>query len=44
MVQKSATLLPEVERDYGSLQNFIDGAWVDSTATEWLEDTNPATG
>ena len=44
MVQKSATLLPEVQRDYGSLKNFIDGAWVDSTATEWLEDTNPATG
>ncbi len=44
MAQKAATLLPEVQRNYGDLKNFIGGKWVDSTATEWLDDTNPATG
>jgi malonate-semialdehyde dehydrogenase (acetylating)/methylmalonate-semialdehyde dehydrogenase len=44
MAQKTATLLPEVQRNYGDLKNFIGGKWVDSTATEWLDDTNPATG
>ncbi len=44
MAQKTATLLPEVQKSYGDLKNFIGGKWVDSTATEWLDDTNPATG
>ena len=24
--------------------NFVNGQWVDSKATEWLDVTNPATG
>ncbi len=44
MAQTTATLLPEVQRSYGDLKNFIGGKWVDSTASEWLDDTNPATG
>ena len=44
MAQKAATLLPEVQKSYGDLKNFIGGSWVDSTAAEWLDDTNPATG
>ena len=44
MAQKTATLLPEVEKNYGDLKNFVGGRWIDSTATEWLDDTNPATG
>jgi malonate-semialdehyde dehydrogenase (acetylating)/methylmalonate-semialdehyde dehydrogenase len=44
MAQKTATLLPEVQKNYGDLKNFVGGKWVDSTATEWLDDTNPATG
>ena len=24
--------------------NYVNGQWVESTATEWLEVTNPATG
>ena len=44
MAQKTATLLPEVQANYGDLRNFIGGSWVDSHAAEWLDDTNPATG
>ncbi len=44
MTQQTSTLLPEVKKHYGDLKNFIAGKWVDSTATEWIEDTNPATG
>ena len=44
MVQQKATSLPEVQANYGDLKNFIGGKWVDSHATEWLDDTNPATG
>jgi len=43
MVQKT-TLLPEVRRHYGDVKNYIDGKWVDPSAKEWLDDTNPATG
>ena len=43
MAQKT-TLLPEVKKHYGDLKNFIGGAWVESSASEWLDDTNPATG
>jgi len=42
MVQR-ATLLPEVKKHYGDLKNFVGGQWVDASATEWLDDTNPAT-
>ncbi len=44
MAQPKATLLPEVQKSYGDLRNFIGGKWVGSTASEWLDDTNPATG
>ena len=44
MAAQTSTLLPEVKKHYGDLKNYIGGTWVDSTATEWLEDTNPATG
>ena len=44
MAQKTATLLPEVQKSYGDLKNFIGGKWVPSTAAEWLDDTDPATG
>ncbi len=44
MVTQTATLLPEVKKDYGDLKNYIGGKWVPSSATEWLDDTNPATG
>src|SRR6202035_674724 len=26
------------------LLNYIDGSWIESKVTEWLEGTNPATG
>lgn len=44
MAQKTATLLPEVQTSYGTLKNLIGGKWVDSTAQEFLDDPNPATG
>ncbi len=44
MTSHTSNLLPEVKTHYGDLKNFIGGKWVDSSATEWLEDTNPATG
>src|SRR5437870_4882211 len=37
-------LLPEVRSHYGDLQNYVGGAWRTPQATEWIEDTNPATG
>lgn len=43
MAQKT-TLLPEVKKHYGDVKNYIGGEWRESTATEWLDDTNPATG
>ncbi len=43
MATRAATLLPEVKQDYGDLKNFIGGEWVPSSATEWLDDMNPAT-
>ena len=43
MARKAATL-PEVKSHYGDLKNFIGGEWRASSATDWLEDTNPATG
>jgi malonate-semialdehyde dehydrogenase (acetylating) / methylmalonate-semialdehyde dehydrogenase len=37
-------LLPEVKKHYGDLKNYIGGEWRASTTSEWLDDTNPATG
>lgn len=38
------TLLPEVRSQYGDLKNYIAGEWGAPRTTQWLEDTNPATG
>src|SRR3989442_15049862 len=42
MVRVTA-LLPEVKSQYGDLKNYVGGGWRAAEATEWLEDTNPAT-
>jgi malonate-semialdehyde dehydrogenase (acetylating)/methylmalonate-semialdehyde dehydrogenase len=44
MAPQASTILPEVKKHYGDVRNFVGGKWMDSTATEWLDDTNPATG
>src|SRR5437016_7957389 len=41
---RAAALLPEVKSHYGDLKNYVGGGWRAAEATEWLEDTNPATG
>src|SRR2546422_4249117 len=41
---RATKLLPEVKSHYGDLQNFVGGGWRTPQATEWIEDTNPATG
>ncbi len=41
---RKAPLLREVRPHYGDVQNFIGGEWRPPSATEWLENPNPATG
>src|SRR5437870_6210935 len=41
---RAAALLLEVKSHYGDLKNYVGGGWRAAEATEWLEDTNPATG
>src|SRR5437899_728495 len=41
---RATRLLPEVKSHYGDLQNYVGGGWRAPQATEWIEDTNPATG
>ena len=41
---RTTALLPEVKKHFGDLKNYIGGEWKTSSATEWLDDTNPATG
>src|SRR5437667_10491947 len=41
---RAAALLPEVKSHYGDLKNYVGGGWRAAEATDWLEDTNPATG
>ena len=41
---RPTAVLPEVKKHFGDLKNYTGGEWRDSTATEWLEDPNPATG
>ena len=41
---RTPTLLPEVKKHYGDLKNYVGGEWRDVKASEWIEDTNPATG
>lgn len=35
--------LAEVKKDWGKVQNFVNGEWVDSTTKNWLDVKNPAT-
>jgi malonate-semialdehyde dehydrogenase (acetylating)/methylmalonate-semialdehyde dehydrogenase len=37
-------VLPEVEKHYGKLKNFMNGSWMDSASDQIYEDVNPATG
>src|SRR3989449_2106733 len=41
---RATALLPEVKSHYGDLKNYVGGGWRAAEATDWLEDTNPATG
>jgi malonate-semialdehyde dehydrogenase (acetylating)/methylmalonate-semialdehyde dehydrogenase len=41
---RATALLPEVKKHFGDLKNYVGGEWKNSHATDWLEDTNPATG
>src|SRR2546425_5651737 len=41
---RATKLLPEVKSHYGDLKNYVGGGWRTPQATEWIEDTNPATG
>ena len=41
---RAAAMLPEVKSHYGDLKNYVGGGWRAAEATDWLEDTNPATG
>src|SRR2546430_7646528 len=41
---RATKLLAEVKAHYGDLKNYIGGTWRTPETTEWLEDTNPATG
>src|SRR2546429_1455572 len=41
---RATRLPPEVKSHYGDLRNYVGGAWRTPQATEWIEDTNPATG
>jgi len=41
---RATKLLPEVKSHYGDLKNYVGGGWRTPQATDWIEDTNPATG
>src|SRR2546430_17155820 len=41
---RATAVLPEVKSQYGDLKNYVGGGWRAAEATDWLEDTNPATG
>src|SRR5256712_4877431 len=41
---RATALLPEVKSHFGDLKNYVGGGWRAAEATDWLEDTNPATG
>ena len=43
MVQEQ-TLLSPVKEYYGRVKNFVNGEWVDSTSTDVLDVTDPASG
>src|SRR5512136_1910369 len=37
-------LLSEVKKDYGKLQNYVNGEWINSTSDKVLDIENPSTG
>ncbi len=37
-------LLPEIQKKYGKLKNYVNGEWVDSESDKLLDVENPATG
>lgn len=37
-------LLTEVQKNYGKLKNYINGEWVESETSKWLDIENPSTG
>src|SRR5438445_2690722 len=41
---RATNLLREVKSHYGDLKNYVGGTWRTPETTEWIEDTNPATG
>jgi len=41
---RATNLLREVKSHYGDLKNYVGGTWRTPETSEWLEDTNPATG
>lgn len=41
---RATAILAEVKKHFGDLKNYAGGEWREPTATEWLEDPNPATG
>src|SRR2546428_13649833 len=41
---RATALLPEVKSHFGDLKNYVGGGWRAAEATDWLGDTNPATG
>ncbi|MGB2581269.1 MAG: CoA-acylating methylmalonate-semialdehyde dehydrogenase [Thermoplasmata archaeon] len=36
-------LLPEVKADYGKLKNFVNGEWIESSTSKYLDIENPTT-
>lgn len=36
-------VLPELKKDWGKVRNFVNGEWVDSSTSKWLDVKNPAT-
>src|SRR3989442_6430444 len=43
-MDRATKLLPEVRSHYGDLKSYVGGGWQTPQATEWIEDTNRATG
>ena len=37
-------ILPEVQKNYGKLKNYVNGEWVESTSDKVIDVENPATG
>ena len=37
-------VLPVVQENYGKLKNYVNGEWIDSTTSQYIDLENPATG